>query len=224
MVLSSNFVAAESYIYSRERYAIQTRSCDPQSAWRQGRCPASLQPARSSPLPNRRHPVRHRNHKIRRYAFPSFPSKPANAKDMALTHEPDKYEGVLLVSGDGLVNEFVNGLMQRFFSDRVLTHSVDCCYAVYNTPICHISAGTQNQIAGGMGTRCFETAAYCIIKVSPRFSSHRSTESKAWTCCACLRMTCRCSTRCAGLSRGSEGIWCAITRSIGRMDACVIRC
>lgn len=37
----------------------------------------------------------------------------ANAKDMAITHEPDKYEGVLLVSGDGLVNEFVNGLMQR---------------------------------------------------------------------------------------------------------------
>ena len=44
----------------------------------------------------------------------------ANAKDMALTHEPDKYEGVLLVSGDGLVNEFVNGLMQRFLLDRVL--------------------------------------------------------------------------------------------------------
>lgn len=39
----------------------------------------------------------------------------ANAKDMAITHEPDKYEGVLLVSGDGLVNEFVNGLMQRLF-------------------------------------------------------------------------------------------------------------
>lgn len=38
----------------------------------------------------------------------------ANAKDLAITHEPDKYEGVLLVSGDGLVNEFVNGLMQRF--------------------------------------------------------------------------------------------------------------
>ena len=98
-----------------------------------------------------------------------FPPNPANAKDMALTHEPDKYEGVLLVSGDGLVNEFVNGLMQRFLFDRVLIQSVDCCYAIYNTPICHISAGTQNQIAGGMGTRCFETAAYCIIKVSPRF-------------------------------------------------------
>lgn len=32
---------------------------------------------------------------------------------MAITHEPDKYEGVLLVSGDGLVNQFVNGLMER---------------------------------------------------------------------------------------------------------------
>lgn len=42
---------------------------------------------------------------------------------------------------------------------------VDCCYAVYNTPICHVSAGTQNQIAGGIGTTCYETAAYCIIKV-----------------------------------------------------------
>ncbi|KAK8823672.1 hypothetical protein WA577_002591, partial [Blastocystis sp. JDR] len=78
----------------------------------------------------------------------------ANAKDMAITHEPDKYEGVLLVSGDGLVNEFVNGLMQR----------VDSCYAIYNTPICHVSAGTQNQISGGIGTTCYETAAYCIIK------------------------------------------------------------
>ena len=37
----------------------------------------------------------------------------ANARDLAITHEPDKYEGVLLVSGDGLVNQFVNGLMQR---------------------------------------------------------------------------------------------------------------
>ena len=36
-----------------------------------------------------------------------------NTKDMAITHEPDKYEGVLLVSGDGLVNQFVNGLMER---------------------------------------------------------------------------------------------------------------
>ena len=46
------------------------------------------------------------------YLFPiSFPIE--NAKDMAITHEPDKYEGVLLVSGDGLVNQFVNGLMER---------------------------------------------------------------------------------------------------------------
>ena len=37
----------------------------------------------------------------------------ANAKDLAITHEPDKYEGVLLVSGDGVLNQFVNGLMQR---------------------------------------------------------------------------------------------------------------
>lgn len=131
----------------------------------------------------------------------------ANAKDMALTHEPDKYEGVLLVSGDGLVNEFVNGLMQRLPVDRIFNGRVDCCYAIYNTPICHISAGTQNQIAGGMGTRCFETAAYCIIKVSPRIGCQRSTESKEWMCCASLRTICLCSIRCAGLSRGSEAIW-----------------
>ena len=42
--------------------------------------------------------------------------------------------------------------------------SVDACYAIYHTPICHVSAGTQNQIAGGIGTSCYETAAYCIIK------------------------------------------------------------
>ena len=40
---------------------------------------------------------------------------------MAITHEPDKYEGVLLVSGDGLVNEFVNGLMERSASGLAAT-------------------------------------------------------------------------------------------------------
>ena len=39
---------------------------------------------------------------------------------MAITHEPDKYEGVLLVSGDGLVHEFVKGLMERCGRDRHL--------------------------------------------------------------------------------------------------------
>ena len=48
--------------------------------------------------------------------FLTFVCTIANAKDMAITHEPDKYEGVLLVSGDGLVNEFVNGLMQRLLA------------------------------------------------------------------------------------------------------------
>lgn len=60
-----------------------------------------------------------------------------------------------------------------------MTCSVDCCYAVYNTPICHVSAGTQNQIAGGIGTNCFETAAYCIIKVFLNYLLHLKHKVKA---------------------------------------------
>ena len=56
--------------------------------------------------------MRVRDHQILRYST-SIRFTVANAKDMAITHEPDKYEGVLLVSGDGLVHEFVNGLMER---------------------------------------------------------------------------------------------------------------
>ena len=59
--------------------------------------------------------MRFGDHQVLWFLF-SVRSTVANAKDMAITHEPDKYEGVLLVSGDGLVNEFVNGLMER--SDR----------------------------------------------------------------------------------------------------------
>lgn len=36
-----------------------------------------------------------------------------HAYSMGLNHNPIEYEGVILVGGDGLINEFVNGIMVR---------------------------------------------------------------------------------------------------------------
>ena len=48
-----------------------------------------------------------------------------HARDMGFNHNPALYEGVILVSGDGMVNQFVNGLYMR----------PDACYAISYTHI-----------------------------------------------------------------------------------------
>ena len=60
-----------------------------------------------------------------------------------------------------------------------LIFSVDSCYAIYNPPICHVSAGTHTQISGGIGTTCYETAAYCIIKVGVKGACEGQHKVKA---------------------------------------------
>ena len=42
-----------------------------------------------------------------------------------------------------------------------------------------MSAGTQNQISGGIGTTCYETAAYCIIKVGVKGACEGQHKVKA---------------------------------------------
>lgn len=60
------------------------------------------------------------------------------AKELAL----DDYEGVALVSGDGLVSEFIQGLVERTDRERALKF-----------PILHIPGGTGNGLAASV--------AYC---------------------------------------------------------------
>ena len=60
----------------------------------------------------------------------------------------------MITSGDGTVNEFVNGILSREDARKVL----------FFTTIGMISAGSQNSLARGMGTHSLYTALYCLLK------------------------------------------------------------
>lgn len=79
---------------------------------------------------------------------------PGNGYTLGYEHNPIDYEGVILVGGDGLVNEFVNGIMLR--KDAAIILSL--------TPICILPSGSQNGLAQGIGTGNYYTALYSVIK------------------------------------------------------------
>ncbi|CAJ0582480.1 unnamed protein product, partial [Mesorhabditis spiculigera] len=64
---------------------------------------------------------------------------------IALECPIDRYDAVLIVSGDGLVAEFVNGLLLRKDRTRAL-----------KIPICHIPGGTSNALAAAVCFVCNE--------------------------------------------------------------------
>lgn len=69
-------------------------------------------------------------------------------------YNPFYYEGILLIGGDGIVNEFINGVMSR----------EDGKYVMALTPFCIVPCGTQNGLAKGVGTGDSNTALYSLIK------------------------------------------------------------
>ncbi|KAK8802043.1 hypothetical protein WA158_006438 [Blastocystis sp. Blastoise] len=77
-----------------------------------------------------------------------------HAEDMGSEYDYIQYEGVLFISGDGTVNEFINGILSTPHARDVLR----------NTIIGVIPAGTENSLARGIGTNDIYTALYCIIK------------------------------------------------------------
>lgn len=66
------------------------------------------------------------------------------------------HEAMIFIGGDGTVNEFLNGLLQR--------STTEWQRVVSSTPIALLSAGTDNAFGKGAGTPTHEASIYCIIK------------------------------------------------------------
>lgn len=79
---------------------------------------------------------------------------------------------ILLYSGDGTVNEFLNGVLSREDSSHVL----------FYTTIGIISAGSQNSLARGMGTHAINTALYCLLKRKVRMFDGICVENGSHLC------------------------------------------
>lgn len=67
------------------------------------------------------------------------------AESMASTLDISAYSGIVIVSGDGLVHEVVNGLAARADSDTAI-----------RLPICHIPGGSGNGLASSVLAACGE--------------------------------------------------------------------
>lgn len=67
---------------------------------------------------------------------------------------PARYEGVLVVGGDGTVQELLSGLLSR----------PDWRTLIRRVPICSVACGTQNALARGIRTPLPEYASWCVIK------------------------------------------------------------
>lgn len=82
-------------------------------------------------------------------------------------------------SGDGTVNEFVNGILSRQDARSIL----------FTTTIGSISAGSQNSLSRGMGTNSVYTALYCLAKRKVRLFDGICVENGSHLCryafCGC---------------------------------------
>jgi diacylglycerol kinase family enzyme len=77
-----------------------------------------------------------------------------HAVEIGQRYSPSVFDGVVFVSGDGTVQEFVSGILSR--SDwRML---------VRRSPICSIACGTANVLAVGLRTKQPEYAVWTIVK------------------------------------------------------------
>lgn len=67
-----------------------------------------------------------------------------------------RYEAMVFIGGDGTVNEFLNGLLQRNEREwrRIMAR----------VPISLLSAGTDNAFGKGVGTPTHGSSVYCILK------------------------------------------------------------
>ena len=69
-------------------------------------------------------------------------------------YAPARYEGTIIVGGDGTVQEFLSGLLSR----------PDWRTLIRRVPICSVACGTQNALARGVRTTLPEYAAWTVIK------------------------------------------------------------
>ena len=112
-----------------------------------------------------------------------------HAEDLGVSFDSNIYDSVLFIryimigfihsSGDGTVNEFVNGVLSRQDARSIL----------FTTTIGSISAGSQNSLSRGMGTNNVYTALYCLAKRKVRIFDGICVENGAHLCryafCGC---------------------------------------
>ena len=75
-------------------------------------------------------------------------------------------------SGDGTVNEFLNGILSRDDARKIL----------FATTFSLISAGSQNSLARGMGTDSYITALYCLATRKTRLYGSICVENGSQIC------------------------------------------
>lgn len=77
-----------------------------------------------------------------------------HAEDLGINFDAKTFDSVLFISGDGTINEFINGVLSREDARSIL----------FRTTFGTIPAGSQNSFARGMGTNSVYTALYCLVK------------------------------------------------------------
>lgn len=88
------------------------------------------------------------------YSLPFQVTRSGHAEDLGISFDPKAFDSVLFISGDGTINEFINGVLSRDDARSILVH------ATFGA----IPAGSQNSFARGMGTSSIYTALYCLVK------------------------------------------------------------
>ena len=109
-------------------------------------------------------------------------SHSGHAEDLGVNFDYETYDSVLFIrflmllllhcSGDGTVNEFLNGILSRNDARKIL---FACTFAL-------ISAGSQNSLARGMGTGSYLTALYCLAKRKTRLYDSICVENGSKVC------------------------------------------
>ena len=145
-----------------------------------GYCETLLRPSQSA--------LRFPDDKLR-VVVPSSLHCSGHAEDLGVAFDSSLYDSVLFIrfrlvfsltsSGDGTVNEFINGVLSRPDARSVL----------FATTFGSISAGTQNSLSRGMGTSCVYTALYCLAKRKARLFDAICVENGRHVCryafCGC---------------------------------------
>lgn len=150
---------------------------------------------------------------------------------IAENYNPERFEGILFLSGDGVVHEFVNAMLRRC----VVTRSrLSCAPAADTHPIVRsrrglatlrrtafavAPLGSQNALAVGLGLPSVYNAVFCLIKVRsaaalqhpcvPRNLSHSGPPNRSTRCAPWMAWWCTTAFPASSASGGSRccGLW-----------------
>lgn len=99
-------------------------------------------------------------------------TRSGHAEDLGINFDAKAFDSVLFISGDGTINEFINGVLSREDARSIL----------FRTTFGTIPAGSQNSFARGMGTNSVYTALYCLVKRKVRLYDGLCVENGNYLC------------------------------------------